>query len=104
MVILAAKPSAAIGEGVQRITEDTANAIAGPIIGTFEQATKIANLMGKHYAIATQALDMAVKTEANTRRTANNTERLQAIETGINQIAANTKRGGSSLSDSYSKL
>ena len=60
--------------------------------------------MGKHYAIATQALDMAVKTEANTRRTANNTERLQAIETGINQIAANTKKGGSSLSDSYSKL
>lgn len=98
----ASKPSAAIGEGVQRITEDTANAIAGPIIGTFEQATKIANLMGKHYAIATQALDMAVKTEANTRRTANNTDGLDAK---LDAIERNTRpKTGSSLSDSYSKI
>ena len=98
----AAKPSAAIGEGVQRITEDTANAIAGPIIGTFEQATKIANLMGKHYAIATQALDMAVKTEANTRRGANAGENALPL---LNEIARNTRpKQGSSLSDSYTKL
>ncbi|RZJ91069.1 MAG: phage tail tape measure protein [Chryseobacterium sp.] len=42
-----------------------------------------------------QKLDMAVKTEANTRRTADNTERIKGVEAAVIQIAKNTSNTGS---------
>lgn len=84
-----AKPEqGAIASSIGRaITEDTALAISGPIIGTFEGVTKIVNMFGKMYSLGTENLAYQAQIEANTRRGANNTDSMQAQ---LDQIIANT--------------
>lgn len=47
--------------------------------------------IGELYSIAKANFDVALRIEANTLRTADNTERLREIELGIKTIATNTK-------------
>ncbi|GEM_PF-3359684 len=93
----------AISSSVGRsITEDTANVLAGTFVGIYDEVKKSSGWLGKIYSISTQNLDTAIRTEQNTRRTADNTEGVGAK---LDQIIANTKKSTStSLSDTYLKL
>jgi len=100
---VAAQSQGAISSAIGRtITEETANVIAGPIVGTYEEAKRISGWMGKCYAIATQNLEVAIKIEANTRRGADNTDGIGAK---LDEIARNTRKSPSStLNDNYLRI
>lgn len=100
---VASQSQGAISSAIGRtITEETANVIAGPIVGTYEEAKRISGWMGKCYAIATQNLEVAIKIEANTRRGADNTDGIGAK---LDEIARNTRKSPSStLNDNYLRI
>lgn len=91
--------SAATGIVRTQLTEETGSRIDGIMRAQYE-ATKATNLLllpmnksiGDIYLIAKSNFDTQLKIEANTLRTANNTERLAAIEKSLGNIESNTKQ------------
>lgn len=90
--------SSSTGIARTQLTEETGQRIDGIMRAQYD-ATKMTNTLltpigkslGDLYLIAKGNFDVQVKIEQNTFRTANNTERLQAIEASLNTIATNTK-------------
>lgn len=71
-------------EGIQRAQLDATKLTNGIL-------TPMAKSMVDTYLVARDSFNQIVRIEAHTFRTANNTERLQAIEASLSTIAANTK-------------
>jgi len=92
--------STASSTGIARtqLTEDTGQRIYGIMRAQYDETKRInINLLGNGktlgalYQSALDAFAITVKIEANTFRTANNTERLAAIEKSLSNIDSNTK-------------
>lgn len=82
----------------REMTEATASELTGLFRANYDLTKQIAMTGTQQLNIVSQHLMLAVKIEANTRETANNTkslERLEAIENGITTIANNSKNSQS---------
>ena len=97
----------ALKKNITQITSDQANALEGITRGTYDQTKQLVVLgnernlqiaqmsasMGNLYHIATQHLLVSTQIAANTLRTADNTEKLTAIDDTLKAIAKNTTGG-----------
>ena len=95
--------SSSTGSGLQgsikrEMTEATASELTGLYRATYDLMKQMGMTGTQQLNVSTQHLMIAIKIEANTRETANNTkslERLEAIENGITTLANNSKNSQS---------
>lgn len=86
-----------LSKGIQGMSEQTANRLEAEFGGlrlAFMQTnailTPIQTTVGQMFLLARQNLENAIKIESNTKRTADNTDRLTAIETALTSIDRKT--------------
>jgi len=78
------------GKLQRELTEQTGSQFLGVSIASLEQQKITSGTMVNLYKMATDHFNSSIAIQANTLRTADNTERLKGIEIGITAIAANT--------------
>jgi TP901 family phage tail tape measure protein len=78
------------GKLQRELTEQTGSQFLGVSIASLEQQKVTAGTMVNLYKLATDHFNSSLAIQANTLRTADNTERLKGIEVGIATIATNT--------------
>lgn len=104
-VVAPTKPQdqSAISSSIGRsITEDTANVLSGTFLGIYDEVKRSSGWLGKIYSISTQNLTIQAAIEAGVRRTANNTDNLDAK---LDAIERNTRpKSSTNLTDAYLKL
>lgn len=79
----------------REMTEATASELTGLYRATYDLMKQMGMTGAQQLSIANQHLMIAIKIEANTKETAENTRRLEAIENGITIIANNSKNSQS---------
>lgn len=79
----------------REMTEATASELTGLYRATYDLTKQMVTNGIQQLSISNQHLMIAIKIESNTKETAENTRRLEAIENGITTIANNSKNSQS---------